>query len=147
MSLLTNEQIMELTGLAINKSPHLTLFDTFHEWNKQQSSSTQFEPDWDGIPEEVVEVQFKIDWLRPDTGDYYEEPFFIKIYNRPLRAHPHAEMIMKYAEVAQRRADPWVEFEVRHTYAPSNTWFKMDINRWISSSPDFEYRHIGDKNA
>ena len=48
---------------------------------------------------------------------------------------------MKYAEVAQRRTDPWVEFE----------WtFKIVITHWqncdkfIEFSADKYYRHIGD---
>jgi hypothetical protein len=81
--------------------------------------------------------------LRPDTGDYYEEPFFIKIYKRPLRAHPHAEIIMKYAEVAARRIDPWVEFEIT---------FDKDYDCWSSCDVEIRfladgrrYRHIGDR--
>ena len=140
MSLLTNEQIAELT-LVHDKwwDGNESFQEYLREWNEKQTS-VYFEPNWDDIPEEVIEVQVKIDWLRPDTGDYYEEPFFIKIYKRPLRAHPHAEMIMKYAEVAARRIDPWVEFE----------WFDDCLGKWVvfkEMSPMFSFRkirHIGD---
>jgi hypothetical protein len=137
MSLLTNEQIAELVGIASNQSTSKDLYEEFHEWNEKQTG-VQFEPNWDDIPEEVIEVQLKVEWLRPDTGDYYEEPFFIKIYKRPLRAHPHAKIMMKYAELAQRRVDPWVEFE----------WYHIDKWRPLTSWPtwgiDVQYRHIGE---
>jgi hypothetical protein len=140
MSLLTNEQIAELT-LVHDKwwDGNVNFQEYLIEWNEKQTG-VRFEPNWDDIPEEVIEVQLKVDWLRPDTGDYYEEPFFIKIYKRPLRAHPHAEMIMKYAEVAARRIDPWVEFEwgVYGTH-----WCSCD--RWIYFKTDNYYRHIGDR--
>ena len=139
MSLLTEKQIAELACIASNQSTSRDLHNEFHEWNEKQTN-VQFEPNWDEIPEEVVEVQVKVDWLRPDTGDYYEEPFFIKIYERPLRAHPHAEMIMKYAEVAARRSDPWTEFEV----------FVIDDQEWVANNgplyfiDNCQYRHIGE---
>ena len=53
--------------------------------------------------------------------------------------HPHAEMMAKYAEVAARRVDPWVEFEVR---CGVKDWTRC--GGLIGFHPDFEYRHIGD---
>lgn len=61
---------------------------------------------------------------------------------RPVKSHPHAALIAKYAEVAARRSDPWAEFE-----------FRVDKREWetpttgISFHLDFEYRHIGEPNA
>jgi hypothetical protein len=141
MSLLTNEQIDEIIDMATQQDEFAKILKLkFDHWNKNQHP---FNVNWDDIPEEVIEVQVKIDWLRPDTGDYYEEPFFIKIYKRPLRAHPHAEIMMKYAEVAQRRVDPWVEFEIT---------FDKDYDCWSSCDVDIRfladgrrYRHIGDR--
>jgi hypothetical protein len=144
MSLLTNEQIAELIGIASNQSTSMDLYEEFHEWNKKQTG-VQVNVDWGKAPECAERVEVNFYWVGEDTWRFC---FQIAKYDRPkpvITPHPHAEMIMKYAEVAQRRDDPWVEFEVRHTYAPSNSWFKMDTNRWISSSPDFEYRHIGEK--
>jgi len=144
MSLLTEEQIEELTLLHLLHDEWWDGNESFQEylseWNEKQTS-VQFEPNWDDIPEEVVEVQVKIDWLRPDTGDYYEEPFFIKIYKRPLRAHPHAQIMMKYAEVAARRIDPWEEFEI-FSY-PFDEWFKCIEHLQFTTS--CKYRHIGDR--
>ena len=142
MSLLTNEQIVEIIGMATQQDEFARILKLkFDNWNENQPD--QFEPNWDDIPEEVIEVQLKVDWLRPDTGDYYEEPFFIKIYKRPLRAHPHAEIMMKYAEVSARRIDPWVEFEIT---------FDKDYDCWSSCDVEIRfladgrrYRHIGDR--
>jgi hypothetical protein len=153
MSLLTNEQIVELIGITLGKkSTSRDLHDEFHEWNKKQSTKLEVThnqfigldvtPYWEKAPTGAIKAAFSMCWYDENDNlllsDIFEE------FPKPIRPHPHAEMIMKYAEVAQRRVDPWVEFEVRHTYAPSNSWFKMDTNRWISSSPDFEYRHIGE---
>ena len=141
MSLLTEKQIDEICNtFLINRDTNIVAIKAAVEkWNEKQTS-VQFEPNWDDIPEEVVEVQVKIDWLRPDTGDYYEEPFFIKIYERPLRAHPHAQIMMKYAEVAARRIDPWVEFE----YVSRDQWNRLsDHPMWGHNT---EYRHIGDRS-
>jgi hypothetical protein len=139
MSLLTEKQIDEIIDMATHQDEFARILKLkFDNWNENQPD--QFEPNWDEIPEEVVEVQMKIDWLRPDTGDYYEEPFFIKIYKRPLRAHTHAQIMMKYAEVAARRIDPWTEFEV----------FMIDDQEWVSNNgplyfiDNCQYRHIGE---
>jgi hypothetical protein len=48
-------------------------------------------------------------------------------------------MIMKYAEVAARRIDPWVEFE----------WFDGCIGEWVKCKDTMcfnfdKYRHIGE---
>jgi hypothetical protein len=139
MNLLTDKQINEIIDMATQQDEFAKILKLkFDHWNKNQPD--QFEPNWDDIPEEVVEVQVKIDWLRPDTGDYYEDPFFIKIYKRPLRAHTHAQIMMKYAEVAARRIDPWVEFE----WGVDNAhWCSCD--RWIYFKTDNCYRHIGDR--
>jgi hypothetical protein len=142
MSLLTNDQIMELTKLAINKSAHLTLFDTFYDWNKDQIATPFVEPNWNDAPENAVQAVLNTFWVDEHGATFgvYKE-----YYNRPkpvITPHPHAEMIMKYAEVAQRRDDPWVEFEWGVDGAH---WRSCD--RWIYFKTDNCYRHIGDKNA
>ena len=67
----------------------------------------------------------------------------IVTHHRPkpiITPHPHAEMIAKYAEVAQRRVDPCVEFE----------WFDDCLGKWVvfkEMSPMFSFRkirHIGE---
>jgi hypothetical protein len=137
MSLLTNEQIMELAELAINKSPHLTLFDTFHKWNEKQIPSIEFEPDWGNVPSNITRVYLDAVWFNSEMKEI--ERTTICCWDKPITPHPHAEMIMKYAEVAQRRDDPWVEFE----------WGKNDshwcsCDRWINFNTDNCYRYIGE---
>jgi hypothetical protein len=137
MSLLTNEQIAELAELAINKSPHLKLFDTFHEWNKKQTGM-QVDVDWSKAPECADRAEINFYWASEDTWRFC---FRIAKYHRPepvITPHPHAEMIAKYAEVAQRRVDPWVEFEVNL----DNNWEKIMGNpAWLDYR---EYRYIGE---
>jgi hypothetical protein len=135
MSLLTNDQIMELAELAINKSPHLTLFDTFYDWNERQTA-TQFEPDWDKTPSNATRVYLDAVWFNSEMKEI--DRTTICCFDRPVTPHPHAEMIMKYAEVAQRRVDPWVEFEVNL----DNNWEKIMGNpAWLDYR---EYRYIGE---
>jgi hypothetical protein len=38
MSLLTNEQIAELVGIASNQSTSKDLYEEFHEWNEKKTS-------------------------------------------------------------------------------------------------------------
>ena len=139
MALLTEEQVLEIRDLHTKwwNSKSNSYLDLLVDWNEKQTASW-FEPDWGSIPDDVMEVQLKMNWLKPDTGDCYYDPCLIKIYKRPLKAHPHAEMIMKYAEVAQRRVDPWVEFQVNL----DNNWEKIMGNpAWLDYR---EYRYIGE---
>ncbi len=138
MSLLTNDQIIELSELAINKLPHLTLFDTFYDWNKQQIPSTQFEPDWDNAPSNAKSVFLHAVWFDNEMNQV--ERTVISGWGRPVTPHPHAAMIMKYAEVAQRRVDPWVEFQV-YSY-PFSCWVTLEAPTFFDSAQ--RYRHIGD---
>jgi hypothetical protein len=142
MSLLTNEQIAELAELAINKSPHLKLFDTFHEWNKKQTGM-QVDVDWSKAPECADRAEINFYWVGEDAWRFC---FRIAKYHRPepvITPHPHAEMIAKYAEVAQRRVDPWVEFQIT---------FDEDDDCWSSCVDELRflvnggrrYRHIGE---
>jgi hypothetical protein len=138
MSLLTNDQIMELIKLAINKSPHLTLFDLFYDWNERQTA-TQFEPDWDKTSSNATRVYLDAVWFNSEMKEI--DRTAICSFDRPAtpHPHPHAEMIMKYAEVAARRIDPWVEFEWGVDGAH---WCSCD--RWIYFKTDNCYRHIGE---
>jgi hypothetical protein len=144
MSLLTNEQIAELTKLAINKSAHLTLFDTFYDWNKKQTGN-QVNVNWDDAPKFAGKAVLRLHWVTGGKGSELwtasEDAITLERPEPVIAPHPHAEIIMKYAEVAQRRADPWVEFEwadIRVAYS----WQKM------TCTPDFDlaekYRHIGE---
>jgi hypothetical protein len=138
MSLLTEKQISEIIDMATQQSEFAKILKLkLNHWNENQKD--QFAPCWDIIPDEVMEIQLKINLLKPDTGDYYEDPFLIKIYTRPLRAHPHAAIMMKYAEVAARCTHPWVEFDVKFEYGD---WGRLnDHPTW---GENIRYRYIGD---
>ena len=137
MSLLTNEQIAELIGIASNQSTSMDLYEEFHDWNKNQHP---FNVNWDDAPDHAKIASIRIHWLTEINAGWSTTTEIIS-FDRPIVAHPHAEMIMKYAEVAARRVDPWVEFEwadIRVAYS----WQKM------TCTPDFDlaekYRHIGE---
>jgi hypothetical protein len=142
MSLLTNDQIMELAELAINKSPHLTLFDTFYDWNKKQTGN-QVNVNWGDAPKFAGKAVLRLHWVTGGKGSELwtasEDAITLERPEPVITPHPHAEMIMKYAEVAQRRDDPWVEFEWGVDGAH---WCSCD--RWIYFKTDNCYRHIGE---
>ena len=103
--------------------------------NKIQA--VQFEPDWSKAPDSVVSAVAHLAWVTK-TGNWlvgYE----IATFERPVTPHPHAEIMMKYAEVAARRVDPWVEFEGS---SDGECWEECICP--ISFPDCFKYRHIGD---
>ena len=138
MSLLTNEQIAELVGIASNQSTSKDLYKEFHEWNEKQIPSIEFEPDWGNVPSNITRVYLDAIWFNSEMKEI--ERTTICCWDKPITPHPHAEMIMKYAEVAAWRIDPWVEFE----------WFDDCLGKWVvfkEMSPMFSFRkirHIGE---
>ena len=102
--------------------------------NKIQA--VQFEPDWSKAPDNAVSAVAHLAWVTK-TGNWlvgYE----IASFERPVTPHPHAEIILKYAEVAARRVDPWVEFELK---SGNDKWVKV---HQFSFDAHLEYRYIGD---
>ena len=139
MSLLTNEQLAELIGIASNQSTSRDLYDELCEWNEKQQP-TQFEPDWSNAPDYAVGAAISLAWVT-ETGNWGFGGNIAR-FDKPapvITPHLHAEMIAKYAEVAQRRVDPWVEFEWGKN---DNHWCSCD--RWINFNIDNCYRHIGE---
>jgi hypothetical protein len=140
MSLLTNEQIEELTLLHDEWWDGNEGFQEYlNEWNEKQTG-VQVNVDWGKAPECAERAEVNFYWVGEDTWRFC---FQIAKYDRPkpvITPHPHAEMIMKYAEVAQRRDDPWVEFEI----------FGADGEQWVASKSHLQfhdcckYRHIGE---
>lgn len=136
MSLLTEEQIAELT-LVHDKwwEGNDNFQEYLIEWNEKQTGK-QIEINWNDIDSNVFCVTVKI---------FYHDKEHIPLgyetldrYFKPITPHPHAEMIMKYVEVAQRRNDPWVEFE----YEACGQWKSLnDHPLWGHNT---EYRHIGE---
>jgi hypothetical protein len=139
MSLLTNEQIAELIGIASNQSTSRDLHDELHEWNDRQTTQ-QFEVDWSKAPRSAEVAILKSYWIGEGT---YALGQTVAEYKRPAPAitpHLHAEIIAKYAEVAARRFDPWVEFEVKS--GEEFSW--SNCTSFICFRAEYEYRHIGD---
>jgi hypothetical protein len=140
MSLLTNEQIAELVGIASNQSTSMDLYEEFHDWNEKQTG-LQVNVDWSRTPDTAIGASVSVSWVI--ENGFNTLGYHLAKYDRPpkpVTTHPHAELIMKYAEVAQRRADPWVEFE----------WFDDCLGKWVvfkEMSPMFSFRkirHIGE---
>lgn len=142
MALLTNEQIAELIGIASNQSTSQDLFIEFYDWNEKQTG-VQVNVDWDKHAKESQHAALRLHFIVVENDSaLWSDSKEIILINRPkpvITPHLHAEMIMKYAEVAQKRVDPWVEFE----------WGKNDshwcsCDRWINFNTDNCYRHIGE---
>jgi len=140
MSLLTNEQIAELIGIASNQSTSKDLYEEFREWNEKQTG-LQVNVNWSRAPNSAIGASIDVTWL--NENGFNTLGYHLAKYDRPpkpVTPHPHAEMIMKYAEVAQRRIDPWVEFEI----------FGADGEQWVTSKSHLQfhacckYRHIGE---
>lgn len=139
MSLLTEEQVEDVMAMfdcyASGRYKKSFEYD-FGEWNEKQQPAA-FEPDWSKAPKSAVMAAINISWLTENGS--WTLGYRLATYDRPtVTPHPHAAMMAKYAEVAARRPDPWVEFE-----------FRVDKREWetpttgISFYLDFEYRHVG----
>jgi hypothetical protein len=139
MSLLTNEQIAELIGIASNQSTSRDLHDELHEWNEKQTTQ-QIEIDWNNAPKYVVGAALNLAWLTENGS--WALGYQIEKYDKPapvITPHPRAEIMAQYAKVAARRVDPWVEFEYRFL---GDEWSKCkDFIRFYDA---YEYRHMGD---
>jgi hypothetical protein len=141
MALLTEEQIQDLYLQLDNVSSTSAMQTVIKEWNKKQPS-TQLEPDWDNAPEKATQAVVNSFWVdaNGDTFGVYKT-----YYDRPkpvITPHPHASLMTKYAEVAQRRRDPWVEFEHKCDDLDDSYWIQCDM--FIGFHADYFYRHIGD---
>ena len=112
------------------------MLEMLHEWNEKQPS-TQFEPDWSIAPKHAKSAVLSLSWVI--RGNILFSGY-CKEFERPapvVTPHPRAEILAKYAEVAQRRIDPWVEFE----------WFDGFIGEWVKCKDTMcfnfdKYRHI-----
>ena len=138
MALLTEEQIQDLYLQLDNVSSKSAMQKVIQEWNEKQTTQ-QFEPDWSKAPGDATSAVLSLTWV---TKGSWAFGYNIAEYERPapvITPHPHAEIMMKYAEVAARRVDPWVEFEVR---CEVKGWTRCGGFNGFHS--DFEYRHIGD---
>ena len=139
MALLTEEQVNDILDIA-NVCSSSTSAKKLIEWNEKQQPSTQFEPDWSKAPKSAVMAAINISWLTENGS--WTLGYRLATYDRPtITPHPHAEIMAKYAEVAARRRDPWVEFEFKHKF--NENWAVFICHPHFAV--DYEYRHIGDK--
>jgi hypothetical protein len=140
MSLLTEKQIAEIIDMATQQDEFAKILKLkFDHWNKNQHP---FNVDWDDAPDHAKIASIRIHWLTEINVGWSTTTEIIS-FDRPIVAHSHAEMIMKYAEVAQRRADPWVEFEITFD-EDDDCWSSCDVElRFLVDGR--RYRHIGDR--
>ena len=142
MSLLTEKQIAEIIDMATQQAEFAEILKLkLDHWNKNQTTQ-QFELDWSAAPKHAVMAAINLAWLT-ENGNW-TLGYRAATYKRPapiIVPHPHAALIMKYAEAAQRRIDPWVEFEIKDS--DTGVWTALNIP--ITFFEECEYRHIGDK--
>ena len=142
MSLLTQKQIQEIIEMATQQAEFAEILKLkLDHWNKNQTTQ-QFELDWSAAPKHAVMAAINLAWLT-ENGNW-ALGYRAATYKRPapiIVPHPHAALIMKYAEAAQRRTDPWVEFEIK--YFDTGSWTALNIP--LTFFEECEYRHIGDK--
>ena len=143
MALLTEEQVEDVMAMfdcyASGRYKKSFEYD-FGEWNKKQQP-TQFEPDWSNAPDYAVGAAISLAWVT-ESGNWGFGGNIAR-FDKPAPAvtpHPHAEIMAKYAEVAARRVDPWVEFEFKHK--TNENWVVFICHPHFAV--DYEYRHIGD---
>jgi len=136
MNLLNTKQIAELVTIASNQSTSKDLHDEFDEWNKKQRSF--IEPNWNRLPSKIKYCHLR-HYYFDDIGNEIDFEFIIN-FERPATPHPHAALMAKYAEVAARRVDPWVEFQV-YSY-PFSYWVTLETPTFFDSVQ--RYRYIGD---
>ena len=140
MSLLTEKQIEEIIDIATQQSEFAEILKLkLDHWNSNQTNQ-HFEVNWNTAPEKAAQAVVNSFWVdaNGDTFGVYKT-----YYDRPkpvITPHPHAAIMAKYAEVAARRVDPWVEFEI---YSESfGNWIALEVPTFFDSV--LKYRHIGD---
>ena len=143
MSLLTQKQIEEIqkfhNDIGECTFPHEECFiKELIEWNEKQTA--QFEPDWSKAPDDATSAVLSLTWVTKGSWAFGHN---IAEYERPvpvISPHPHAAIMAKYAEVATRRGDPWVEFEYKHK--ANKNW--LSFISYPNFNAEYNYRHIGD---
>ncbi len=139
MAILTKEQMHDLRETIQNNDG--SILYCINKWNEKQPS-TQFEPDWSRAPKSAVGALVSVTWVT-ETG-YNTLGYTLANYDRPasiITPHPHAETMVKYADVAIRRVDPWIEFE-RYNYL-TGSWDRLDDHP--SWRPNAIYHYIGEQ--
>ena len=99
----------------------------------------QIEIDWSKAPRGAEEAILEIHWA-DRNGDKFGWDVIAQHVRPPAVAHPHAEVMAKYAEVAARRVDPWVEFELYSE--PFDDWVALETPTFFDTTQ--QNRYIGD---
>jgi hypothetical protein len=140
MALLTEEQINDILDIT-NVCESSIVVSKLIEWNEKQTSQ-QIWIDWNDAPKYISKVQLRLHWVTESSGSELWSTVFESVtFERPkpiITSHPHAKIMAKYAEVAARRVDPWVEFELKIS---NDKWVKI---HQFSFDAHLEYRHIGE---
>lgn len=136
MSLLTEEQIKDLCQRLSNDSNRAPMLTCIRLWNDKQPSP--IEPNWKSLPPKVKYCHLR-QYHLDANGNEIDWQFIIS-HARPVAAHPHAEVMAKYAEVAARRVDPWVEFQVYKTFF--SQWVTLETPTFFDTTQ--QYRYMGD---
>lgn len=143
MSLLTEKQIQDLY-LHLDNVTTTKMKEVIKNWNEKQTT-IQFEVDWKDAPKHTTKAQLRLYWVTESLGSELwsgSDLWDSVIIERPapvITPHHHAEILAKYAEVAARRVDPWLEFEFR---CLSDNWSKC--HEFLRFYDDYEYRYTGD---
>lgn len=140
MALLTEKQLMELANICIKSQDSNQLINSIKTWNEKQEPVYFFEPDWDKSPTDAKKASLELHWIDSNGNKFACD--VVEQFDKPITPHPHAKLILKYAEVAARRCDPWVEFEWTSEEA-SYVWRKHNCSPIFKETN--QYRYIGDE--
>lgn len=132
MSLLTEKQVKELVTAILDTKG--TILWSVKAWNENQPRCPALPLDWDLAPKWAESAVVSVTWCGVDLMDTVE----LSRTKRPATPHPHAALMVKYAEIAARRVDPWEEFELES----NGSWNKCELP--ISFQTHLKYRHIGE---
>ncbi len=138
MSLLTEERKKEINAMHVKSQERFML--EFDAWNKSQIPSDDFIIPWDLAPPRAVDVEvsftFRDEYGEPinDYADYYSWYGIPKEFIKTV-PHRHADLFIKYAEVAARRSDPWREFG--YFYKGEKVRFEEEIRFY--ETDDYEF--------
>lgn len=141
--ILSEQQIEQIAHLIFSDDQEVAnVIKHITKWNENQITTIFVEPKWDNAPKDATSADFSLSWYNKD-GDLVLKDIF-KEFSKPNISFVHAEIIAKYAQVAARRCDPWVEFE----YSPNfGSLWKTCTSHTAVFLEGFEYRYIGDSNG
>ena len=135
MSLLTEEQVLDLTAAILDTNG--IIYWRVKKWNEKQPTRPALPLDWNLAPKWADRATVSVTW----DGVGLTDTVVLSRTKRPVTPHQHAEMMVKYAEVAARRDDPWEEFEWTYKICVDDWQRLTDHPAWNDNT---NYRHIGE---